>query len=870
MRLRRFYFPLLVAGAVWWLQSGCESGPSPEQLRADSVMVAALAANDAGELPSARAKLLEAIEAQRHYGRPENIATMLEALAGSYAIVGEVDSALAYLNRTIEVRRSLADRAAIRGLTLQIAGLHRRMGDDRRAMDIYIETLRLARLFKDQNGVREVLRAMLPSYRALDDADGERLAIADLSESATAAGDAGTLAHLNLESGVAASLRGDRQRASQELLEAVTSAGRARDSVVLAQALGALGEVAADAGNLREALQYFSDALRVAYTMPAERGLTTRLLLNVGNTYVRSRDMANAARFYRAALTYALNAKDRIAEGYATILLGLCALDSRGADPVRESRSGLELFESLGYARGAAFAQVALGKIAERNRQPVQAADRYRRAIALVEQWLSNPPEHDVYTRCEAAFFPEGPTYAYDQLLDVLLRSGETGEAFWFAERKSRWLYLRMLAGTEPAVKDSGAAAIIESARHSRARRVAAEAQYAALLASGEARIQVVKLAHERLETTGTQAAQARQEAAGRWPALAPLVSVDGVRLTDVQRRLGPGTTLVRYVPTSRSLYVFAVTQGDVQLRIAAVRREQVIASTSELSSLFRSVESEADTIRNDSAAPRLQAEQLLQSMADWFVRPIARDVSKNGVVLVTVTPEFPWLPVHALRTGRGKRSTYMVEQYQVQYLPLAGTVLLPPSLPAIVREVAAAGFPGRTKWDVEYELRDIRAFYKEARLYFGRQATVGELSREPPQLLHIAAQCVVNQRHPENAVIVLSDGKSQTFPDEVPLGQLLALPPVPAIVLSNLSPGGTFYHTGIPLLLAFNGTGATAMNGFVPLRKAKKYFNEVFYTNLVSGATVAGAFRSVQLDMIHTPGYQSPLVWGQFFLWAR
>jgi len=59
-------------------------------------------------------------------------------------------------------------------------------------------------------------------------------------------------------------------------------------------------------------------------------------------------------------------------------------------------------------------------------------------------------------------------------------------------------------------------------------------------------------------------------------------------------------------------------------------------------------------------------------------------------------------------------------------------------------------------------------------------------------------------------------------------------------------------------------------MNGFVPLRKAKKYFNEVFYTNLAGGASVAGAFRAVQLDMIHTPGYQSPLVWGQFFLWAR
>lgn len=870
MTLRQFLLPFLLAGTVWWMQPGCDSGPSAGRLRADSIMVAALAANDAGSLPAARGMLLEAIDLQREFGRPENTATMLEAIARSYALVGDVDSAFAYLRRSIEARRSLAERPAMRGLTLETAELYRQMGDDRRAMEIYIETLRLARLFKDEDGVLAILHAMLPSYRALDDADGEQLAIAELREHATAAGDIGMLARLNLESGMGASLRGDRQRASQELLEAVTNAGRARDSVVLARALGALGEVAADAGNSREALQYFADALRVAYALPAERRLTTRLLLEVGSTYVRSRDMVNATRFYRAALTYALNSKDRVAEGYAMILLGLCALEGGGGDPVRECRSGLELFEGLGYARGAAFGQAALGKIAERKRQLVQASDCYRKAIGLQEQWLSNPPEHDVYVRCEGAFFPQGPTYAYDQLLDVMLRTGDEEGAFWFAERKSRALYLRMLAGTEPAVKDSNAAQLIESARWFRARRIAAETQYASLLADGELRIQVMKLARQRLEAAGAQAAEAREEAAGRWPALAALVGVDGVGLADVQRRLGPGATLVRYVPTSRSLYAFVITQGEVQLRIAPVRREQVIAATEELFSHFRSVESEADTIRVDPPASRLRSEQLLQEMAEWFVRPIAKSLVGSGVVLVTTTPEFPWLPVHTMKVGRGKRATFMAEQYQVQYLPLAGTLLLPPRVPVGAREVAAAGFPGRTKWDVEYELRDIRAFYKEARLYFGRQATIGELSRDSSQLLHIAAQLVVNRLHPENAALVLSDGKSQTFPAEVPVGRLLALPPTPAIVVSNLSPGGTFYHTGIPLLFAFNGTGATVMNGFVPLRKAKKYFNEVFYTNLFNGATAAGAFRAVQLDMIRTPVYQSPLVWGQFFLWGR
>jgi CHAT domain-containing protein len=832
-------------------------------------MTASLAAADAGQLPGARLKLLEAVDEQHRHGRPEHVAALLEALAASHALVGDADSALAYLQRSIEARRMLADRAAVRNLTLETAGQYRSMGNDRRAMEIFVETLRLARLFKDEEGVRAVLQAMLPSYRALDDIDGERRAIAELREGAAAAGDAAMLARLDLESGMGLAARGDRQRASQELLQAVADAGRARDSVLLARALGALGETASDAGDARQALQYFGDALRVAYALPAQRSLTTRLLLNVGNTYAHMRDARSASRFYRAALTYALNSRDRIAEGYIMILLGLCALDT-GGDAVRDCRSGLDLFESLGNARGAAFGEAAMGRIAERGKQPVQAVERYKRAIDLRGQWLSAPPEQDVYTRCEQAFFPEGPTYAYDRLLDVLLRTGAVGDAFWYAEHKSRSLYLRMLSGTEPDVKDSAAAAMIRSARRARGHRIAAEIRYTRLLADGENRAAVLKLARQRLDATGVEAAQVRDETAGRWPMLAPLLGVEGVRLPEVQRRLGTAATLVRFVPTARSLYAFVVTQDDATVRLAAAGSEQVLASTEQLFSLFRSVESEADTIRVDAAGPRAQAEQLLASLGEWFMLPVARDLPPGGTILVVATPEFPWLPVHALRTGRGKRSSYVAEQHPVLYLPLAGSLLLPPRLPAVVRGVAAAGFPGRTRWDVEYELRDIRAFFKDARLYFGKQATVAELAGESSQLLHIAAQLIVNSRHPENAAIVLSDGKSQTFPAELPVGALFALPPTPAVVVSNLSPGGTYYHTGVPLLLALNGTGTTIMNGFVPLRRSKKFFNEVFYTNLVNGASVAAAYRAVQVEMIRTPAFQSPLVWGQYFLWSR
>jgi hypothetical protein len=101
-------------------------------------------------------------------------------------------------------------------------------------------------------------------------------------------------------------------------------------------------------------------------------------------------------------------------------------------------------------------------------------------------------------------------------------------------------------------------------------------------------------------------------------------------------------------------------------------------------------------------------------------------------------------------------------------------------------------------------------------------------------------------------------------------LGELLSLPVYPTVVLSNLSPGATALHVGIPSVMLTTGSSAVVMNAYVPWRTAKKYFSESFYTALLSGATSDAAFRKVQLDMIKAPDYASPLVWATFFLWRR
>jgi CHAT domain-containing protein len=81
-------------------------------------------------------------------------------------------------------------------------------------------------------------------------------------------------------------------------------------------------------------------------------------------------------------------------------------------------------------------------------------------------------------------------------------------------------------------------------------------------------------------------------------------------------------------------------------------------------------------------------------------------------------------------------------------------------------------------------------------------------------------------------------------------------------------------HRTGIrpsePYLFLANGTQEIVFTSTVPSRKAKKFFGEIFYTTLLTGADVRAAYRKAQLEMIRTADYASPFTWAPFFLWGR
>jgi CHAT domain-containing protein len=594
------------------------------------------------------------------------------------------------------------------------------------------------------------------------------------------------------------------------------------------------------------------------------------MLVRVGNAYLRSRQFEQARRFYNAALASAIRVGNKLMEGTIVIQLGHCDVETSREAALKNYLGAAELFNVAAYPPGIAYAQLSLGAAYERSNNVTEALQAFRASIGALESVRMQAEPGDLFADCETAFFGARSGAAYDEIIDLLLRSGQESEGFWFAERKRSWEHLRVLGAQEPRTADTALTALIHDYNEARYRRIGAERQGARLLSSTFQQKELLSAVRAALEKSDARLKEKAERVVRSNRMFESFVRIAGVRPEDVRSRMAPGTAVVEYIPAKRSLYVFVITSGGVTVQQAAVDRDRLKSAAEELDGYLRLAEARGDTISKVTVLPDPRAIELLRKMYEAFVRPVEQEIRSMEKLLVVLPPDLPSVPVHALRRNTTRSTPYLAEQVLVSYLPsaaLAGPVTLPATT---VHDVVGLGYPGMTSWDVEYELRDIRAFFKEARLFFGPQATLATLQREHGDVMHLAVEVQYNEATPWTASMILSDGKSLTSRATVLLGECTAFPASPAVIVSNLLAGQASAHTVLAPLLLANGSGLVIMNAYTPSRKAKKVFGEAFYTSLLGGANARNALRKAQGEMIRNPEFSSPLVWGTFFLWGQ
>lgn len=849
--------------------AGCSKEPTPEERAADKTLAEARNALQRGDHENARQRFVDALTIDERLGRAARIAEEYRELARIYAARAVFDTSYLYYARATQQYRELADRASVRNLTIETARLHRSQGQERQAFAELEEALRLAKVFGDSLGVREIEMEILPSCRMLDIRDIEAQAVNDLLRVYATPSDANRLAAVYSAVGETQMFRQEYTRAAEHFLRAFTLSEQARDSLRASEFLLRMGVAFDRAGRITEAFQSYSDAIKLADRVAGAAGIRIELLTRVGNTYLKGRQVDQAKRFYSAALVAAAKAGNKLEENYIALQLALCELDRNIEQAIRGCKTVVDFFTAVGYPRGTSYAQLCLGVALERANRVNESAQAYRSAVEQLES-VRAPLKDDLLLDCEQAFFGRRRGAAYDELLDVLLRTGQQDQAFVYAQRQRCW-EIRRLYGVQELQRSAGKAAqAFQSLDQALAVRVGAELRLAGVLERTAQDRYMIGALRRALERSAAAITASTEELVRTSPMYAPFLKIETIPVRDLQRRVGSGRALVWYSAGKRSLYSFVFAPSKIGVQLAAIDRDRVHALVSDLDRNMRRAEAHGDSVSKLAAIPDSRTLETYRQLYEAFVRPIDSDIASAGQLLVVLPDELSSVPLHALRRTQLQGSPYLAEQRLISYLPGGAWVNERGEEAANLKNIVGLGYAGSTGWDVEYELRDINAFYKEAKLYFGQRASLSTLQRENGDLLHLAMEVRYTDQGPWNAAVIMSDGKSLTSSTSVLFGDLLLLPRFPAVVVSNLTAGQPYVPAVLAPLFLSNGSRMVAINAYTPSRKLKKIFGEVFYTALLSGATPEQAFRKAQQDLIRTADFSSPLVWGSYFLWGQ
>jgi tetratricopeptide (TPR) repeat protein len=861
-----FTVAVLFALSFIMLSGGCSKGPTPEENQADSTLILAKSHLDGGEYRKGRQFLLSALALDLRLSRTQQLAEEFNLLGRLYTLLAEFDSAMLCYTKAIEQYKSLTDRTNARAALLEVASLHRQMGEERVAYSMYAEALRLADVFKDPSGMCEIQFSMLPTCRALENTEDLENALNNLLRAYVASGDQKMQSRTHFETALTFIQRQEYRQAVEPLLRALTLASQAKDSLFSIRILSTLAATYDRGGNTQQAFDTYTDAITRSDHTADSQDIRLEMLIRVGNIYLREMQFADAGRFYRAALSSAINRKNRLAEGYLFLQLGHCALgDGRVEEAYKSIQSAIELFAPTGYTPGIAFAHASLGIAYQRSGRLNDAVGCFKTAVEWTEH--SAIRSTNVYAECEDVALRQ--LSCYDYLVELLLQLGRTDDAFWYAERNAEHTLQQKLFSLDLQTRNPTANAMLSRLRRAHAVHVGAERQLEKMLECGpddrvlrDAILTQIKKTTDVFQDLSEAIIKAE-------PSLGPAVRYDGVSIADVQHQLPPGIAVLRSIPTARSVYSFAITKSNSPVQLAAIDRNRLHSLITEYLLTIRNLVALADS----PAVSRKTMEQHLQEQTlrlyAVFVRPV--ETALAGVTDVIALPdgELPLVPIHALRKG-GAGTPYCIEQFPVSYLPSLAMLRsgAPPTFP--VHDVVGVGHAGATSWDVEYELRDIRAFYKDARLYFGQQASLATLQREHGDVLHLALDFRYSDRSPENAHMILPDGKARGVTKEIPWGGLLSTTVFPTILVSDLHGDSIGVGQLLPSLLLANGSSAIIVNMLPSSRKAKKYFGEYFYTALLAGKSTNAAFRQAMLEMIRNKETVSPFAWAPFSIWGK
>lgn len=585
------------------------------------------------------------------------------------------------------------------------------------------------------------------------------------------------------------------------------------------------------------------------------------LYRTTGNSAKALEEMREVAAFYETSAVR-IDALRSLGEYVQTLL---AAGDAKEA--VRVGEKYIDEARSIGGPDLLWYAlwPLADAYLATHDREKARAI--FLEAIAAVESVKLAGGEDE-----KDNFFHE-KTFPYHGMVSLLLEENRPFEALQFAERAKARLLLDVLRGGRAEI-----ARALTDAEKQRERDLAsavakidaqiarAPSQPGALLAQRDKSIVDLENFRQSLYAAHPGLQMRRAE-------FSPLTTAQLSNLLSDSR-----TALLEYTVTKSAVYLFVITRGASEPRVAAFS----LRDPSSLASLI-------EKFRSQLAARDLDYRATAKLLYDRALGPASAAIAnKQRIVIV---PDGPlWnLPFQALINHQDR---YLLEQSALFYAPsLAAAVEMrnitrrpSPQSRTLLALGGPASIPGALPALPESirEVRRIGEIYgsPHVSILTGSQAMKDRWKSAAPdyRILHLATHGVLNANNPLYSYLVMSAPPGAKEESVLTAREILALDLQADItVLSACETARGKYRSGeglIGMSWAFlvAGTPTTVVSQWKVDSSSTSQLMVAFHRNLKASNAAplngrAEALRAAVLDLLHTPAYRHPFYWAGFVM---
>lgn len=467
-----------------------------------------------------------------------------------------------------------------------------------------------------------------------------------------------------------------------------------------------------------------------------------------------------------------------------------------------------------------------------------------------------------------ASYLGSNRRWYFAILIDMLVKEGQSREAFAHAERARARAFLQLVGNHRFNAERGADPQLVREAETLRTHIIERERE------AGEARGENAKRIQADLERERQRYRTVLTRVKVSNPEYATLTNVEPVEIDTVQKELPADATMISYFVTSHAVHAWTISRTSARhaaLPLPPENLQRIVCWASR----FGPREDARGVVRhgtpcNDAAT----AEESYQAL----IAPLVSGIQTERLIFVP-HGALHYVPFAALRNPENRR--YLIEDYTLTYAPSASALpFLRAKETAITGGTLILGDPASPLAGLK-KLPFAKEEASGIAKALGTTASIGADAREAllyraggkVDLIHLAAHGLYDSTNPLFSRIALAPGDSHD--GSLAVHEILSsvdLTGVNLVVLSACVSGvgtrsGGDEVVGLTRALLYAGTPGVISTLWNIDDAASAGLMEAFYSRLADGEGVAAALRQAQLEVMRSEQHGDPRYWAAFVL---